>query len=107
MYGAVDLLASEYGWNKDFILERVYPDDLIYLSRKIRIRRVDEYLVQARLIANPHMNKEDSRKFIEELISTREEAGGEPEPTPELDREGIANFKRFVKTESRFGKTKE
>lgn len=99
-------MASEYGWSRDDILNKVYPDDLIYLSRKIRVRRIDDYLMQGRLIANPYIEPSKAGEFMQDLVSTRDSLL-DIEPADErLDRTTLARFKNVLRKESNLIKVK-
>lgn len=48
------MLASEYGWSLDDILEHVYLDQLAHLVPIIERRKLDEHRIMLALITNPH-----------------------------------------------------
>lgn len=54
MYWAVDQLASEYGWWKDDILDKVYFDELYMLLENMQYRKTEEYQMQLAIASNPH-----------------------------------------------------
>lgn len=77
-----------------YILQQVYPDDLIELSKAIRLRVIDDYLIQSRIAANPHMQKDDAEQFITTLVNERRQIEGfDPTENDQLDRAGLANLK--------------
>ena len=51
------MLASEYGWTKDYILEHVYLDELMRLMPQMRRRTITEYQMQLAISSNPHSKK--------------------------------------------------
>lgn len=73
MYNAIDLLASEYSWEINSILDNIYPDELIQLSRIIRDRKASEYLMQLRIVTNPHFEPKDQKDLFTQLQAMREE----------------------------------
>lgn len=48
------MLASEYGWDLQDILEKVYVDTLFLFVKAIERRKLDEHRIQLALISNPH-----------------------------------------------------
>lgn len=48
------MLASEYGWAKNAILNDVYLDELNYLLREINRRHIRDYKMQLAIVQNPH-----------------------------------------------------
>lgn len=48
----VDILASQYGWTKDYILDFVYPDEAMSLSRLIRNRIAKDNLMNLAIASN-------------------------------------------------------
>jgi len=49
------MLASEYGWGFNEILETVYFDDLPHLLEKINDRKLLEHKMQLAIVQNPHV----------------------------------------------------
>ena len=88
-------------------MENVYPVDFFELSRQIKMRNIDEFLMQARIVSNPHVEPETAEEFINDLLDQRAFYRGEDKPSDKLDRAGVEAFKRHVKTESRFGATRQ
>lgn len=106
LYRAIDLLASEYGWTKDYILDRVYPDDLILLGEQITKRVVDQLLMDLRIAHNPHTEVEEAKKLFRELLDKRRELWGVTEHIGELDREALDALKGQLKKTSNSIKAK-
>lgn len=79
-----------------YILGRVYPDEVIGLLKRIRLRTVDTYLINARIAANPHMEADDARSFIEELLEDRREITGFERADDTIDHEGVAKLKGLM-----------
>lgn len=67
LFSIVDLLASEYGWAKDYILEHVYIDELPSLIKIISRRNRYKRILDLRIAHNPHLAKDDAKVLIEEL----------------------------------------
>lgn len=78
-------MASEYGWSLRDILYKTYPEDFFLLQRQIKMRKVDEYLMETSIIANPHKNEDDAKEFIEGLMKQRRWYRGDPAEDAELD----------------------
>lgn len=76
-----------------YILERVYPDDVLHITKQIRLRRIDEYLIQSRIAANPHMEQDAAREFIESLVNERSQIVGFEREHDTLDKSGVARLK--------------
>lgn len=54
MLDIVDLLASEYGWDKDYIYEKMYFDEVYMLMQTITKRRNGHYKMLLAIAQNPH-----------------------------------------------------
>jgi hypothetical protein len=70
---AIDTLASEYGWGKEAILESVYPDELFYLTKEIKKRRVGHYRMLLAIAQNPYSKnpRELAKQLEPEEIRSR------------------------------------
>lgn len=90
------MLASEYGWSMQAILYETYPDDLIYLTRRINKRKIDELIMQNRITMNPHLKPEEQRRFAEDLRDQLNSyADNDPlENDAPLDEEAFEAFRR-------------
>jgi hypothetical protein len=64
-------LASEYGWTKDYILDYVYPDEAIELSRRIRNRITQNNLMSLAISSNPW--SDNPKALVRELESRIDE----------------------------------
>ncbi|MCG3176825.1 MAG: hypothetical protein MOGMAGMI_01789 [Candidatus Omnitrophica bacterium] len=95
VYGAVDLLASQYGWSRDDILYNVYPDDLFYLTEEITRRKVSEYMMQLRIAHNPFVKK--PKELIDELRNMLPKKKSDT-----LDVEGFERFKSLLAKNPKF-----
>lgn len=100
MYGAIDLLASEYGWSLSYILREVYPEDFFLLLRQIRIRKIDIILQDIAVATNPHKEAEEAKKFVEDLIDQQRYMRGEDETPAETDFAAIDRLRNQIKKES-------
>lgn len=101
------MLAHQYGWTLSYIMEKVYPEDFFLLSRQIKMRNVDEFLMQARIVANPHAEKETAQEFIDDLMEQRDWFRGNPSTRDKLDRVGLNAFKQQVRQNSKFGRVRQ
>jgi hypothetical protein len=64
---SIDLLASEYGWTKDDILENTFPDELADYGELIRKRKNAHYLMLLNVVSAPHADESARRELIETL----------------------------------------
>jgi len=80
-------LASEYGWAKTEIEDKVYLDELYYLVKRINKRKLVEYKMQLAIVQNPHVK---DPKDLWRLLESEER-----EPVAEkLDKAGFVMFKK-------------
>lgn len=94
-YNAVDLLSSEYGWTKHYILEQVYFDDYVELAIRIRQRTIADYKFQLRIVMNPHV--EDPNELVEMLNDIDEVLAIDSSPKEEkLDKAGFHSLKLLM-----------
>jgi hypothetical protein len=98
LYGAVDLLASEYGWSFRDILFKIYPEDFFLLARQIQMRKLDEHLMQLNIAANPHREASAQQEFINDLLGRHRSMRGEEAANAQLD------VAAFEKIRSKLGK---
>lgn len=64
---SIDLLASEYGWTKDDILENTFPDELLKYADIIKKRKNAHYLMLLNVVSAPHADEEARNQLIETL----------------------------------------
>ncbi len=76
------------------------------LQRQIRMRKLDNYLMDAAIIANPHKKPEDSQEFIEALLEQRRFMGGDEEAPAETDFAALDKFKTQLQEDSLLVKAK-
>jgi len=88
-------------------MSNVYPADFFNLARQIKMRQVDEFLMQARIVSNPHVESESAQEFIEDLLEQRDWYRGDPSQRNKLDRVGMEALKNQVRSVSRFGKVRQ
>lgn len=89
-------MANQYGWTKDYILNKVYPDEAQVLSGIINKRIFADYLVQLAIVENPW------RKEPEKLVKELQKRVGEEELGKEkLDKEGMKRLKNLLARKSR------
>lgn len=100
------MLASEYSWSKRDIMQDTYPEELFSLQRQIKARKVDEMLSDLAVAAHPHKNAEDSKEFVDDLLSRRRFYRGEKEAPDKLDVGAFERFRKQVGEESSFVKVK-
>lgn len=87
-------------------MNNTYPEDFFLLQRQIVARKLDENLMQAAIVGNPHQEKDAQEEFINTLLKQRRFYRPEDEPPVETDFEGIKAFKQLVQKESRVLKAK-
>ena len=63
------------------------------LQRQIQMRKLDNYLMDAAIVSNPHKKPEDAQEFIESLLEQRRFMSGEPEAPTETDFAALDAFK--------------
>jgi len=83
------LLASEYGWAKDYILENIYIDDVFNLQKQITRRHFEEWKMQLAIVQNPHTEK--PKDLWDMLVAQTAVPDDEP-----LDKVAFENFKAVV-----------
>lgn len=71
------------------------------LQRQIRIRKIEEYLMQVAIIANPHKEAEPAKEFVEELMKQRRWYRGEPDAPEQLDVTAFEKFKKQLANDSK------
>lgn len=101
------MLAHQYGWTLNYIMESIYPEDFFLLSRQIKMRNLDEFLMQTRIISHPHGDAEQQEEFMEDMLEQRAWYREEPTERNKLDRTGLSAFKDRVRAESKFGKVRQ
>jgi hypothetical protein len=99
IWSIVDLLASEYGWTKDYIMYHVYPVELTYLYPKINGRKKNEHidLLQALVTTNPNIDPKAAQEFISNTDRARHGDPGQSGPVAEeLDRSGMEKLRQVM-----------
>lgn len=71
IHSSIDLLASEYGWTKDDILENTFPDELLVYAELIRKRKNAHYLMLMNVVSAPHAD-EDTRNQLIDMLQDRD-----------------------------------
>jgi hypothetical protein len=84
-------LASEYGWSKTDILERVYPDEVFEFQEAIMERHRANYFMLLAISHNPHV--EEPQALWDEL-----RPAGLGYLDTELDREAMTDLKALLGT---------
>jgi hypothetical protein len=84
------LLASEYGWAKDYIFYNVYFDELFYFQKEIKKRRMNEYQMQLAIVQNPHVEKPE---ILWKMLNEQDDGLPRSEA---LDKEGLDNLKSLL-----------
>lgn len=85
---------------------QTYPEDFFLLQKQIKARKVDEYLMQASIVANPHKSPDDAEDFINELMKQRRWFRGDPDDDAELDLAAFDNFRDLMQKQSKTIKAK-
>lgn len=76
------------------------------LQRQIRMRKLDEYIMQVAIIANPHKKSEQQKEFVEDLLSQRRFMRREPEAPAVLDVAAFEGFRKGLGKDSNLIKVK-
>ncbi len=76
------------------------------LQRQIRMRKLDTYLMDAAIVANPHKDPEAAQEFIEGLLNERRFMSGEDEAPAETDFAALDKFKKKLQEDSLLVKAK-
>lgn len=77
-----------------------YPEDFFLLSRQIRMRKIDEYIMSVSITSNPHKDADSQKEFIEDLMSQRRFYRGEDEAALKLDVAAFDKFRQQMQNES-------
>lgn len=64
---SIDLLASEYGWTKDDILENTFPDELLDYAKLIKQRKNSHYMMMLNIVSAPYADEEAKAQLIAQL----------------------------------------
>jgi hypothetical protein len=88
------MLASEYGWAKNDILDTVYPNELFILSRLITRRRINANRTALAIATNPHTK--DGRKLWQEFDRQERSNEGKEYLDAEFDQAGFDAFKNAL-----------
>jgi hypothetical protein len=95
LFWAIDVLASEYGWAKDDILNTVYFDELFYLQKEIKARRIAHY----RMLTAIYQSTLTGPKAVWDMLEEME--GEEDSPSqvtsPEFDSTGFDMLQLKIK----------
>lgn len=76
------------------------------LQRQIQMRKLDNYLMDAAIVANPHKKPEDAQEFVEGLLEQRRFMTGEPEAPVETDFAALDALKKQIQEDSLLVKAK-
>lgn len=103
MFGAVDSLASEYGWTKDYILFHITPDDLRLLGPIIRKRRLEKQLTDSRIALHPHTDRKVQQEYTRTLMNELRAIDGLSTINDTIDHAGIAALKQKLTKSKNIG----
>lgn len=94
----MDTLASEYGWTKTYILERVYPLEALLLLPKIAQRQLHHFVDQLEVqIMTKHELKPDERtKWLAQVDRMRSMVQDQPPPDKPFDREKFEQLREIM-----------
>jgi hypothetical protein len=97
----VDTLASEYGWTKDYILNRIYPDESLLYIKAIDDRRRNDYLMKLAISTNPVLQPDD-QKSLWNVLSGKDsrQISATVVADDKLDRDGFAKLKSKISKHS-------
>lgn len=100
------MLASEYSWSLDYILYNLLITDYFWLVRRIRLRKIEEYLESVEVNMIPQMNSDNAEKRISEIVEQRRQMLGIEKRPVEMDRETVEAFKRQLQKSKFIGTPK-
>jgi hypothetical protein len=81
---------------------KTYPEDFFLLQRQIRMRKVDEALMQIAIVSNPHLEDRDqAADFVNTLMDQRRFMRGEEIKSAELDTEAFEAFRGGIQKDSK------
>lgn len=94
------MLASEYGWTKDYILTRVYPIDVVYLGPQIARRQRDSFIDQmsVQVLTDSNVKPEDRAKSFNALIRMRDADPTGTVPDRDFDRAKFEELRKRMGT---------
>ena len=84
------MLASEYGWSMDYILNALYFEEIQSLLPHIRKRQLSEYKLQLSMIENPHRENPGA---LWDVFNVED---GTYIKKQELDKDSFAKFKNAI-----------
>lgn len=88
----VDKFASSYGWTKDYILKKVYPDEAVEFINAMNKREAGEALLQLAIVHNPHSKKPQNLvKQLERKTKRKEKLTDE-----KMDKQGLERLKKTL-----------
>ena len=93
LIGIIDLLASEYGWTKDYILKRSTFVHALDFSDRIKRRKNIDNLIQLAIVQNP-WSKEPKKLFDELEKGSESESDGSGDT---IDHEGFKRLKDMLR----------
>lgn len=64
------------------------------------MRRVDEYLMQTAIVANPHKEADAAKEFVEQLLDQRRFMRGDEDVPEQLDLAGFEAMRKQLANES-------
>lgn len=95
------MLASEYGWSKNHILNDVYPTDLFWLVPAMSLRQIDNVIMDVRVATNPHLEQDNARLLLDELLAKRRMYAPEEQQDREFDKSKLDELKQILKSPRR------
>lgn len=99
------MLAYEYGWAKKEILENVYLDELVVLTKLINTRKIQAYKTQLAIAQNPHVK--NPRELWDLLDRQERQIDGRSIIDDEFDAVGFEAFKQTLQKHSKSMQIKE
>lgn len=97
LYNIVDLIASEYGWTKEYIFNNVYPREIKTFDVMITRRQFNNYRMLLAISSNPHTK--DPKKFAN--LINRQVGNLDTDDTNTFDQVGIQALKKKIATTSK------
>lgn len=78
----------------------------MFLGEEITKRLVDKLLMELRIATNPHLEQDEAKKLLQELLDRRRELYGPDEHGEELDKEALDALKQQIQNNSKLLKAK-
>lgn len=88
------MFASSYGWEKNAVLDCVYPEEVPAYRYRIVKRMINDYRMQLAIVNNPHLK--EPGKLLEKIEEMESKLEGGDYLSGQLDKEGVAKLKKKI-----------